>query len=95
MYIGETTDAYKAYLNYMHSLWEDGLMDVDFFVQDSATFNAKAAEDKVGMYGAAAPFVAASKDISYDSGFYWIGALTQLNIATRPRSCRIPRCPGE
>lgn len=76
VYIGETTDAYKAYLNYMHSLWEDGLMDVDFFVQDSATFNAKAAEDKVGMYGAAAPFVAASKDISYDSGFYWIGALT-------------------
>ena len=76
VYLGETTDAYKAYLTYMNGLWNEGLIDVDFFVQSGDEFRAKAAEDKLGMYGDSAPFVAASKDISYDSNFYWIGALT-------------------
>lgn len=76
VYLGETTDAYKAYLTYMNGLWNEGLIDVDFFVQSGDEFRAKAAEDKLGMYGDSAPFVAAGKDISYDSNFYWIGALT-------------------
>ena len=60
----------------MNGLWNEGLIDVDFFVQSGDEFRAKAAEDKLGMYGDSAPFVAAGKDISYDSNFYWIGALT-------------------
>lgn len=76
VYLGETTDAYKAFLTYMNGLWNEGLMDVDFFVQSLDESRAKAAEDKLGMFGDAAPFVAAGKDISYDSNFYWIGALT-------------------
>ena len=75
VYLGETTDAYKAYLTYMNGLWNEGLMDVDFFI-DTVEFSPKVIDDKVGMFGAYAPFATAGKDISFDSNFYWIGALT-------------------
>ena len=74
--LGETTENYKAYLQYMRSLWEEDLLDHDNFIQTSDEFHAKASEDRVGAFYDAAPFVAAGRALDYDQNFYWLGALT-------------------
>ena len=72
----DISENYKEYLRYMNKLYSEGLMDSESFIQTGEEFRAKAAEDRVGFYGDAAPIVAASKDISYDSDFAWVGGLT-------------------
>ena len=76
VYLGETTDAFKAYLKYMNTLYNEGLLGDDFYTRDNATASSYVAEDRVGAFGAPAPFVRAGKDIAYDSNFYYLGALT-------------------
>lgn len=72
----DISDNYKEYLRYLNKLYSEKLMDQESFIQTNDEFRAKAAEDRVGFYGDAAPFVAASQPIEYDSNFAWIGGLS-------------------
>lgn len=72
----DISDNYKEYLRYLNKLYAENLMDQESFIQTNDEFRAKAAEDRVGFYGDAAPFVAASQPIEYDSNFAWIGGMS-------------------
>ncbi|MBQ3080416.1 MAG: extracellular solute-binding protein [Clostridia bacterium] len=76
VYLGETTEAFKAYLTYMKQLWDEGLMCPEFFTEPGEQLNAQIAGDTVGLFGASAPYVSAGQEIDYDANFYWAGAFT-------------------
>ena len=76
VFLAETTENYKAYLKYMNRLWNENLLDHEEFIQTPEEFNAKAAEERVGAFSAAAPFVAAGRALDYDQNFYWLGGLS-------------------
>ena len=76
LYLADTTENYRAFLTWMNLLWDEGLLDIDNFVQTNDEIAAKAAADRLGMFAHAAPFVACGKGIDYDANFYWIGGLT-------------------
>ncbi len=76
VFLADTTENYKAFLTWMNQLWNEGLIDVDNFVNTEEEFRGKVAADTVGMFGDAAPFVSAGKNIDFDQNFYWIGGLT-------------------
>lgn len=42
-------DSYRAYIEYMHRLYSEGLLDADYFTQDTTDMEAKLAEEKVGV----------------------------------------------
>ncbi|MEG0766142.1 MAG: extracellular solute-binding protein [Clostridia bacterium] len=56
------TDGYKEYLQYMNRFWDEGLLDVDMFSQDHATFKAKAQESQYGVFAGLASFLVAPAD---------------------------------
>lgn len=76
VYLGETTEAYKAYLTYMNKLWNEGLLDNEFFTEDGDQFSSKVKADTMGMAGMWAPYLAAGQEIDYDANWYWSGAYT-------------------
>lgn len=47
---GPMTDNYKEWLKYMNRLYEDGILDPDYFSWDSDIYMKKVQEDRVGMY---------------------------------------------
>lgn len=72
----DISENYRAFLRYMNKLYSEGLMDSESFIQTTAEYRAKVAEDRVGFFGDYAPFVAAGQPITYDSNFEWVGGLT-------------------
>lgn len=75
--LGQATDNYKAMLQYLHKLYEEGLYDVDALVQSNDEFNAKGAEERLGMYTTGgAPYVVAGRDDTYDKLWKYVGGLT-------------------
>ena len=76
VFLGETTDNYKAYLKYMNELWNENLLDHDNFIQTDAEFQAKASNAGVGVFASAAPFVAYGKSLDFDQNFCWFGGLS-------------------
>lgn len=40
---------YRAYVEYMHRLYSEGLLDADYFTQDTMEMEAKLADDRVGV----------------------------------------------
>ena len=73
---GNASENYKAYLKYMKKLYEEGLINPECYVTTEDQRNENVAKDRTGFFGAAAPFVSAGQDISYDAGFSWVGGLT-------------------
>ncbi|MBR0463129.1 MAG: hypothetical protein IJJ23_01925 [Clostridia bacterium] len=43
-------DGYKEMVKYIRRLWQDGLMDPEFFTQDYSTYNAKGFEGRYGVF---------------------------------------------
>ena len=77
VFLGYSTDEYKAFLKYMNRLFVEGLYDRDALIQTDDQFNAKMREERIGMFSTGgAPYVYAGRDISYDKDWYWIGGLT-------------------
>lgn len=75
--LGQATDNYKAMLQYLHKLYEEGLYDVDALVQSNDEFNTKGAEERLGMYTTgSAPYVVAGRDDTYDAIWEYLGGLT-------------------
>lgn len=74
---GQATDNFKAFLQYMHKLYEEGLYDVDALIQASSEFDAKCREERVGAYTTgAAPFVHAGQGLEYDINWEYLAWLT-------------------
>lgn len=42
-------DNYRAYVEYMHRLYAEGLLDADYFTQDTTDMEAKLADERVGV----------------------------------------------
>ena len=76
VYLGETTEAYKDYLRYMNKLWDEELLDHEFFTEEEAQHETKVISDRLGMGGMWAPFLSAKEEIDYDANWYWTGAFT-------------------
>ena len=47
---GAMGDGYKQYLEFMHKLYEEGLLDPDYLVQDRTTVQTKALNDEIGAW---------------------------------------------
>ncbi|HSK68171.1 MAG TPA: hypothetical protein VLA21_02805 [Candidatus Limnocylindria bacterium] len=47
---GPTTDNYRDWLRFMNRLYEEGILDPDYFSWDSDIYMKKAQENRVGMY---------------------------------------------
>lgn len=52
---GAIQPEYKAYLEYMHRLWEEGLLDHETFSQSDEQKNAKGIDNRVGLYASWGP----------------------------------------
>lgn len=61
-----TTDAYKAYLKYMHRLFSEGLLDAETFIQTEEQLNAKGGQNRVGMYQSAASWLTCTSEYGMD-----------------------------
>lgn len=57
-----TSDLYKTFLERMHFLYAEGLLDSEIYTQTNTQFLAKGANMQVGMCVAPAPFVLAGTD---------------------------------
>lgn len=50
IYFYKNTENWKAFLGFMHTLYEEKLLDADFFTNDSARYSALLAEDRIGIH---------------------------------------------
>ena len=66
VYCSNTSDAYKEYLKYMNKLWNEGLMDEEYFTQTSEQRVAKAKEGIIGVCNTAAMYIDAGVEIGYN-----------------------------
>ena len=76
IYAPWNTENWKALLSYAHRLYEEELIDTNFVVRTSDEFKQMVSEERVGLFGANAPFAQGGKDISYDANFKYLGSLT-------------------
>jgi putative aldouronate transport system substrate-binding protein len=69
-----TTDAYREYLSWLNSLYEDGILDPDFPVMTTEVYNSKITAGQVGYYHGwvdpAVSYVAAAKAAGDDESRY-------------------------
>lgn len=65
VYCINTCDGYKAYLKYMNKLWNEGLMDVEYFTQTKEQRVAKAKDLIVGCCHTSAMYLDAGTEYGY------------------------------
>ena len=56
----------KEGLKFFHKLYEEGLLDPEFLVQDTSTYNAKGTADTIGVLGVAGAFVNVGNELHFD-----------------------------
>ena len=84
VHLANTTDGYKAYMQWMANAFKDGLIEPEAFVVESTTVTDRASKDLYGFYGCgSAPYVVAKQSIDYDAeNFVGLAALTSEMNAT-------------
>ena len=74
VFLAETTDAYKAYLKFMNTLLNEGLMDGECFTLTNQEVMQNCANDKYGVYATgSAPYIMVNTSIDYDKD--WLGLM--------------------
>ena len=74
IYLADTSEAYKAYLAFMHKCYEEGLMAEEAFTLTTQEVQALCAADRMGFYATgSAPFVMSGQDITTDAS--WLGVM--------------------
>lgn len=68
-----THEDYKEFLKYMNKLWEEGLVDSEFFTMDSSQANAK---NSIGLYGATAGWMISSAHPENYEDYSFIAPMT-------------------
>lgn len=82
---GPATDEYKEYLSFLHRLYDEGLLDHDFMVQDRTTLATKVINGQVGAWVEMMPtglgnLKAQVLAIDPDSPFNPVGALAPVQV---------------
>lgn len=70
------TDNWKDLLKYLNKLYEEGLIDTNYVTRTSDEFKQMVKEERVGVFGANAPFAQAGVQIDYDANFQYFHPLT-------------------
>lgn len=70
------TENWKDLMKYMHKLYEEELIDTNYVVRTSDEFKQMVKEERVGIFGANAPFAQAGQKIEYDANFQYFHPLT-------------------
>ena len=70
------TENWKDLMKYIHQLYEEELIDTNYIVRTSDEFKQMVKEERVGIFGANAPFAQAGKKIDYDANFQYFHPLT-------------------
>lgn len=81
VYLADSTENYKAYLTFMNKLWEEELIYKEAYTAKITDIRALVKEDRVGVYGDAAPYVATG-DPTQDQYWTWFAGLTSEYNAT-------------
>ena len=76
VYLADITENYRAFLEFMNRLYEEGLMDQEAFTNTFDEVSAKVSADTLGCFAFGVPYVVANSDISFDSTCAWFGGLT-------------------
>lgn len=66
VYCANTSEGYKAYLKYMNKLWNDQLLDAEYFTQTDDQRVAKAKQGIIGCCRTAAMYIDAGTEIGYN-----------------------------
>lgn len=74
--LGNMTENYKAYLEFMQTLYKEGLLDSEAFIQTGSEFLAKGNEGRYGFYGGNEPAVVLGTDVSEDGNWSSVMGLT-------------------
>jgi len=74
------TDNWKDLMKYMNKLFEEGLIDTNYVVRTSDEFKQMVAEERVGIFGANAPFAQAGLKIDYDANFQYFHPMTSQYV---------------
>lgn len=74
--LAQATDEFREFLKFMNQLCAEGLYDSAGLAQTQDELFSKVKEGRVGVFAAAAPYVALGGDITADSGYYAFGGLT-------------------
>jgi len=74
--LANTGENYKAYLEFLHTLYEEGLIDKECFLITDKERKEKVKNDTYGMFAASAPFAWSGNSIDYDAGFSFVAGLT-------------------
>lgn len=71
-----STDNWKDFMKYLHKLYEEDLIDTNYVVRTSDEFKQMVKEERVGIFGANAPFAQSGNTIDYDANFQYFHPLT-------------------
>ena len=70
------SENWKDLMKYMNTLYTEGLIDTNYVVRTSDEFKQMIKEERVGIFGANAPFAQAGKKIDYDANFQYFHPMT-------------------
>ncbi len=70
------TDNWKDLMKFLHQLYEEELIDTNYVVRTSDEFKQMVVEERVGIFGANAPFAQAGKQMEYDANFQYFHPMT-------------------
>ena len=70
------SENWKDLMKYMNTLYAEGLIDPNYVVRTSDEFKQMVKEERVGIFGANAPFAQAGKKIDYDANFQYFHPMT-------------------
>ena len=70
------TENWKDFMQYLNMLYEEELIDTNYIVRTSDEFKQMVKEERVGIFGANAPFAQAGKKIDYDANFQYFHPMT-------------------
>lgn len=84
VYLADTTENFKAYLTYMHKLWEEDLIWNESYTTDINTQRELTKNDRVGIFVDASSYAAAGNGDPKDSQYYQYFAGLTSEYAEEP-----------
>ena len=70
VYLADATDNYRAYLQYMNKLWEEGLIYSESYTTDIKVQRELTRDDRVGIFSDSAGWVAKGDGVTSDDYYY-------------------------
>ena len=74
------TENWKDFMKYLNKLYKEGLIDTNYVTRTSDEFKQMVKEERVGAFGANAPFAQAGYKIDYDANFQYFHPMTSKYV---------------